>query len=121
MPTPSDRFTLAQSELSPHLTVSFTLQGALRSYPCVLVVDELGELYAYRNLCPHWAVELSEADDRFLTPDLRRLRCGKHGAEFEISTGTCVAGPCEGDSLKPLRVWVERGVVVVTLPPMIVV
>ena len=35
-----------------------------------------------------------------------------HGALFEIDTGRCVAGPCTGQSLKPVNVYVDGGVVV---------
>jgi nitrite reductase/ring-hydroxylating ferredoxin subunit len=34
-----------------------------------------------------------------------------HGALFEMDTGLCVAGPCEGMRLRALPVRVERGYV----------
>ena len=43
--------------------------------------------------------------------DKTRILCATHGAAFEIETGSCVSGPCEGDSLTPYPVTVVDGVV----------
>ena len=39
------------------------------------------------------------------------LRCSKHGALFQINDGLCVEGPCQGESLQPLKCIVDNGVI----------
>ncbi|MGH8211038.1 MAG: Rieske (2Fe-2S) protein, partial [Steroidobacteraceae bacterium] len=53
------------------------------------------------NLRPH----------KFLTPDSALILCSSHGAVFEKRTGYCVAGPCAGNSLRPVPLTVEAGFV----------
>ena len=45
--------------------------------------------------------------DRFLDESGSLLQCATHGALFLIESGECVAGPCAGQSLRPLDV-IER-------------
>jgi nitrite reductase/ring-hydroxylating ferredoxin subunit len=35
--------------------------------------------------------------------------CDKHGALFEVDTGLCLDGPCEGKGLSPLSLQVVDG------------
>jgi nitrite reductase/ring-hydroxylating ferredoxin subunit len=35
---------------------------------------------------------------------VREGRCRNHGALFAPEDGLCLAGPCEGESLDPLRI-----------------
>ena len=57
---------------------------------------------AYLNTCPHKGRSLNWAPDRFLLGEDGRLVCPHHGACFDISTGACISGPCEGDWLTPV-------------------
>lgn len=73
-------------------------------------VVRLGEGFvAYRNLCPHWGVDLDLGFGDFVDPRTGRIACRNHGAEFEVASGVCVFGPCAGDALPRLRVTVEDG------------
>jgi 8-oxo-dGTP diphosphatase len=63
---------------------------------------------AYRNVCPHVSIPLDRDGEPLLTADGLFLVCRNHGALFAPEDGLCVAGPCEGESLVPLRV-VRRG------------
>lgn len=64
---------------------------------------------AYVNACPHEGTWLNIRDGEFLTPDRRQLKCGRHGARFEIDSGLCIAGPCQGASLEPVALAVIDG------------
>lgn len=75
------------------------------------------EVFAYLNVCPHAGRMLNWGPDRFLTKDRSLIMCAAHGANFEISTGLCVAGPCEGDALTKIETSIENGRVVVSLGP----
>lgn len=80
----------------------------------VFAVRRQGQVFAYRNLCPHRGVPLEWAPDAFLDSSASLIRCASHGALFLIESGECVAGPCEGRSLTALRckedaegIWIE--------------
>lgn len=80
------------------------------------VVRKAGEVYAYANACPHTGAMLNWGPDRFLTRAGDRIMCGVHGALFDIETGYCLAGPCQGQSLRDLEARVEDGRVKVAQP-----
>lgn len=64
-------------------------------------VRRQGQVYLYRNRCPHRDIPLNWAEDAFLD-DSSLIHCAHHGALFLIESGECVAGPCEGEQLQPL-------------------
>ena len=66
---------------------------------------------AYVNHCPHAGFPLNWAPDRFLAPTGQFILCSMHGAVFEMETGLCISGPCDGRMLRSLPVRVERGYV----------
>lgn len=76
------------------------------------VVRRGSEVFAYVNRCPHAGHPLNLRPDRFLTPDGSLILCNSHGAMFELDTGVCVAGPCPGQRLRPIRVRIENDLVV---------
>jgi 8-oxo-dGTP diphosphatase len=59
---------------------------------------------AFRNVCPHVPIPLDRDGEPLLSADGLFLVCRNHGALFTPEDGLCVAGPCEGESLVPLRV-----------------
>jgi nitrite reductase/ring-hydroxylating ferredoxin subunit len=80
----------------------------------LLVVRQLGHVFAYENSCPHIGTPLNFMPDQFLTRDRRHLLCSTHGALFEIASGRCIHGPCKGQSLRAVAVRIENGQVVIT-------
>lgn len=70
----------------------------------IFAVMKGGEVYAYKNVCPHRGINLEWQEDQFLDPDGALIQCASHGALFEIETGECIAGPCAGDALTPVPV-----------------
>ena len=75
------------------------------------VVRRGGNVHAYVNHCPHAGYPLNWSPDAFLAPDAPLILCAMHGALFEIETGLCLAGPCDGLQLRALPVRVVRGFV----------
>jgi nitrite reductase/ring-hydroxylating ferredoxin subunit len=76
------------------------IDGELQS----LVIRRDGdEVRAWLNICPHAGRRLDWAPGRFLV-DKGQLVCAAHGASFEMEGGLCVAGPCRGQSLVPVKV-----------------
>jgi naringenin degradation protein FdeD len=80
-----------------------------RSVILLRLADET--LVAWDNACPHMGIELDWEAHRLLTRNGRYLQCTGHGALFEPATGRCIRGPCAGDSLTSVSVWVQDDVV----------
>lgn len=80
----------------------------------VMVIRQGSRAFAYVNLCPHWDAPLDMKPGQFLDRDRQHIICANHGAVFRIEDGFCLAGPCRGASLRPVRCAVERGDVVLT-------
>lgn len=78
----------------------------------IFVVRQGAQAYAYLNDCPHLGAELNVQADAFLDHDGRHIRCALHGALFDIASGQCLAGPCQGQALTRLDVYVERGQII---------
>lgn len=80
----------------------------------LFAVRKGGEVFVYRNRCPHRGVPLEWQADQFLDPSASLIQCARHGALFLIESGECVAGPCEGEALRSLDcredgegIWVD--------------
>ncbi|MEA2736698.1 MAG: hypothetical protein QOH05_5 [Acetobacteraceae bacterium] len=71
-------------------------------------------VYVYVNACPHIGTPLDWVPDRFLSADGCRIICAMHGAEFRITDGMCIRGPCLGEALQPLLIQVNDGIVFVS-------
>lgn len=65
-------------------------------------VRRQGQVYLYRNRCPHRDLPLNWAEDSFLDDSASLIHCAHHGALFLVESGECVAGPCEGQALEAL-------------------
>lgn len=84
----------------------------------VFAVKKSGQIYVYRNRCPHLGSELEWQDNAFLNNDGSLIRCHTHGALFEIESGLCISGPCSGASLTPLDSDIrDDALYVLNLPP----
>ncbi|KYK43838.1 (2Fe-2S)-binding protein [Bradyrhizobium liaoningense] len=82
--------------------------GSHRSWP-IIVVRWGKKVLGYVNKCPHNGVNLDWERNEFLDPYGVRLMCGKHGSTFELGTGRCVEGPCQGRALTPIALAVLDG------------
>jgi len=77
----------------------------------VVVVKWRGEVYLYRNACPHTGVSLNWLPDQFWSVEGDHLQCSTHGAQFRPEDGRCVWGPCLGQALEALPRVIEGGMV----------
>ncbi len=75
----------------------------------VILVNWFGQLFAYRNHCPHLGWPLNFETDRFFDSEQRFLQCSNHMALFEVETGHCIAGPCSGQQLETVPLQVIEG------------
>lgn len=67
-------------------------------------------VHVYVNRCPHYGnSRLGWKKHQFLNGDRSRIMCAAHGALFRIEDGSCVSGPCLGQSLKRVPILVYNG------------
>lgn len=83
--------------------------GESRPFPVVVLRSVANDYLGYVNRCPHDGVWLNIGAGEFFSADRAFLKCGRHGATFEIETGACVDGPCSGKSLEPVALAVIDG------------
>ena len=68
-----------------------------------------GAVVGYINRCAHVPTEMDWQEGEFLDGDKRFIVCSIHGAQYEPGDGQCIAGPCVGARLLPLRVEERDG------------
>lgn len=75
----------------------------------IVIVEWQGARHAYVNQCPHQFIPLEIFPGHFFDADRKHLICSGHAALFEPDTGFCVLGPCNGQSLKALKIEERDG------------
>lgn len=70
-------------------------------------------VHVYVNACPHIGTPLEWVRDRFLSADGSLIVCATHGAEFRITDGECLRGPCFGERLEAVAVEIRDGIIYV--------
>ena len=80
----------------------------------VVVLQRDGQVYAYKNYCPHLGIDLNFQPDVFVDLDGKFIQCSNHGALFQVEDGLCIHGPCLGKSLHTVPVRVVDGTVWMT-------
>jgi nitrite reductase/ring-hydroxylating ferredoxin subunit len=88
--------------------------GALicRAGDTPVIVTRRGDaVAAFYNCCPHAGYPLQRHDGRVLVQQGRYMLCGGHGASFELDTGACAGGPCNGEALARIDIVLRDGVV----------
>lgn len=74
-----------------------------KGHDTLFAVRKGGQVFVWRNACPHVdGAPMAWRKDAYLSADGRHIVCHAHGARFDISTGQCVLGPCEGQFLTPV-------------------
>ena len=68
------------------------------------MVKQNGNLHAYLNRCPHTGVNLEWQPNQFFDRTGQFIQCSTHGARFNVNDGLCIFGPCQGRSLKALKI-----------------
>ena len=107
-PTPGPGWLLDLAHLAEggFAEVEASLDGDAES---LVLYREGGQVRAWLNICPHAGRRLDWAPGQFLRSKEGLLVCAAHGASFELAGGSCVAGPCRGESLRAVPVQVRDG------------
>ena len=84
-------------------------EGETKPFSIVILRTERDAYFGYVNACPHNGIWLNVGDGKFFSEDRVFLECGRHHAKFDVETGVCVDGPCEGQCLDPLAIAIIDG------------
>lgn len=80
----------------------------------MFAVKKNGNVYVYRNSCPHIGIALEWVEDQFLDSSRTLIQCANHGALFSIESGKCVSGPCTGQKLTAVPFEISNGFITLT-------
>jgi nitrite reductase/ring-hydroxylating ferredoxin subunit len=108
----------ATYEVEDGQAVGFTLarretDGAIRPWS-ILVTRKGDDFSGFENACPHQGSRLDTTPGQFLDEDGNFITCGKHRAQFDLDTGHCFIGPCQGKALTPIALVIDNGDVCLT-------
>ena len=113
---------LIEIDLGPLETVGdpgaleFSPPGA--DFPDDYFVVRRGEqLACFSNVCTHMQQPLNWAPNRFLNKSGEYIVCPAHGATYASLSGECRGGPCNGRGLTAWPVRLDKGRIIVRVPP----
>ena len=81
----------------------------------LLVCYAKNKFAGYLNSCPHTGVNLNWQPDQCFDYTEQYLACSVHGALFQPDDGKCIYGPCNGQSLTPVKLIIEENAVYIDL------
>ena len=84
----------------------------------IMVTRKGGKFYGYENACPHGGTRLDIVPGEFLDEEGNFIACGKHKAMFDLDTGHCFIGPCQGQALTAIDLIVDDGDICITGVPL---
>jgi nitrite reductase/ring-hydroxylating ferredoxin subunit len=73
----------------------------------IFVIRRGNAVFGYVNVCSHMGTTLDWKPGAFLTLDKTLIQCATHGAQFDIETGACAGGPCNGRPLTAMALRIE--------------
>ena len=97
-----------QEEEVRGFTLARVGEGGIRPWP-IIITRRGSTFFGYENACPHGQTRLDTVPGQFLDEDGNFIACGKHKAMFDIDTGHCFIGPCQGERLTPLDLIIDDG------------
>ncbi|MEF3367978.1 Rieske (2Fe-2S) protein [Methylocystis sp. 9N] len=80
----------------------------------ILITRKGNNFYGFENVCPHQGERLDATPGQFMDEEGNFLTCGHHHAQFDLDTGHCFIGPCQGQKLKTVTLVIDDGDVCVT-------
>ena len=97
------KYLFNSKELAEDSSQGFNLDNDVN----IFAVKKQGQIYLYKNSCPHLGIELEWVEDQFLDATNTLIQCSTHGAQFLIENGDCVAGPCRGQNLSRVAFHID--------------
>ena len=75
----------------------------------ILLTRKGKTVYGFENACPHLGLRLDTNPGQFMDESDNFLQCGHHEARFDLDSGKCFIGPCQGKHLPPLNLIIDDG------------
>ncbi|MFS8038162.1 Rieske (2Fe-2S) protein [Xanthobacter sp. AM11] len=82
--------------------------GARTRWP-ILITRKGNSYFGFENACPHQGRRLDMVPGEFMDREGNFLNCGHHQSRFDLDTGHCFIGPCQGQALTPIPLVVDDG------------
>jgi nitrite reductase/ring-hydroxylating ferredoxin subunit len=89
------------------------LDGGAKPWP-ILITRKGNNFFGFENACPHQGMRLDTVPGEFMDEEGNFITCGNHHAQFDLDTGHCFIGPCQGQALTPIRLIIDDGDVCLT-------
>jgi nitrite reductase/ring-hydroxylating ferredoxin subunit len=89
------------------------LDGGAKPWP-ILITRKGHNFFGFENACPHQGLRLDTVPGEFMDEEGNFITCGNHQAQFDLDTGHCFIGPCQGQALTPIRLIIDDGDVCLT-------
>lgn len=105
----------AVSEVPTDSTMLVTLRRVETGETVEAILTRLGDgsVVAFKNQCQHWTdVQLDRGSGAAIRDG--QVLCRKHGAAFQLESGYCDFGPCEGSTLATIGITIEDETVKLT-------
>ncbi len=87
--------------------------GEPKPWP-ILISRKGNQFFGFENVCPHKGARLDTRPGQFMDEEGNFIVCGEHNAQFDLDTGLCFIGPCQGKSLTPITLVIDDGDVCLT-------
>ena len=104
---------IEDGDASGFLLMRIEETGEPKPWP-ILITRKGNNFYGFENACPHKGERLDAETGHFLDEEGNFLTCGHHQAQFDLDTGHCFIGPCQGKKLKSIEIVIDDGDVCVT-------
>ncbi len=82
--------------------------GETAAWP-IVITRKGNNFYGFENACPHEGTRLDLQPGAFMDDEGNFIECGRHHAQFDIDTGECFIGPCQGSRLTPIKLVIDEG------------
>lgn len=73
----------------------------------LVILQHNNAYHGFINSCPHRNVPLDWDNNQFFDADHDLIQCSTHGALFLINTGECIYGPCLGQHLTKIQLFIR--------------
>jgi len=104
---------IEESQVSGFVLMRAEPGGGSSPWP-ILITRRGATFFGFENACPHQGSRLDTVPGEFLDEEGNFITCGTHRAQFDMDTGHCFIGPCQGERLTPIQLVIDDGDVCVT-------
>jgi nitrite reductase/ring-hydroxylating ferredoxin subunit len=104
---------IEDSEASGFVLMRIESTGEPKPWP-ILITRKGNNFYGFENSCPHKGERLDAEVGQFLDEEGNFLTCGHHQSQFDLDTGHCFIGPCQGKKLTSITIVIDDGDVCIT-------